>query len=44
MVWKLLADASVKLWQCFEYTKAFKEVFEIGFTAFSRERSGNMLD
>jgi len=43
VVLKLLADASVMLWQCFEYTEAFKEIFEIGFTALAWERSGNML-
>lgn len=44
MVLKLLADASVMLWQCFQYTEAFKEILEIGFTALSWERSGNILD
>lgn len=43
MVLKLLADASVKLWQCFKYTEASKEVFEIEFTGFPWEWSGNML-
>lgn len=44
MVLKLLADASATLWQYFESTEAFKEIFETGFTALSWERSGNMLD
>lgn len=31
MVLKLLADASLMLWQSFEFTEAFKGIFEIGF-------------